>query len=416
MRYFRLPSLLLLSVTLFLASCTEQFLENGEKLSPQNASIQLVEPSVVKNKVGIPDDSYIVVYKDSITITELKKEVAGLEKRFNAIPDHVYSRAIKGFAARLSPDALAELRRNPMVDFIEKDQEVSLNATVTNVPSWGIDRIDQANLPLTYSFTYFNSGLGVKAYVIDTGILLAHSEFGGRAIGGFSAINSATDWIDANGHGTHVAGTIGGLNYGVARDVTLVAVRVLDANGSGTNSGVIAGINWAISDHVAGQPAVANMSLGGGASSALDLAVENAIKDGIVMCVAAGNNAADAGRYSPARVKNAITVGATGRFTTTTTSYDAIATYSNFGSVVDLFAPGTSINSAYIGDNNAIRALSGTSMATPHVAGVVAQYLSVNTTKTPAEVQTYIKTVATPRKVSGIKGTTTTTSLLYTNN
>ncbi len=177
MRYFRLSSLLLLSVTLFLASCTEQFLENGDKLSPQNASIQLVEPSVVKNKVGIPDDSYIVVYKDSITITELKKQVAGLEKRFNAIPDHVYSRAIKGFAARLSPDALAELRRNPMVDFIEKDQEVSLNATVTNVPSWGIDRIDQANLPLTYSFTYFNSGLGVKAYVIDTGILLAHSEF-----------------------------------------------------------------------------------------------------------------------------------------------------------------------------------------------------------------------------------------------
>jgi subtilisin family serine protease len=316
----------------------------------------------------------------------------------------------------LSAEDLVKLRKNPKVAYIEKDQVVAMNAIATNVPSWGIDRIDQANLPLTYSFSYINSGLGVKAYVIDTGILLAHSEFGGRAIGGFSAINTATDWIDANGHGTHVAGTIGGLKYGVARDVTLVAVRVLDASGSGSISGVIAGINWAISDHIAGQPAVANLSLGGSTSSALDLAVENAIKDGIVMCVAAGNNAADAGRYSPARVKNAITVGATGRFTATSTSYDAIATYSNFGSVVDLFAPGSSINSAYIGDNNAIRALSGTSMATPHVAGVVAQYLSANTTKTPAEVQTYIKTVATPRKVTGIKGTTTTTALLYTKN
>jgi subtilisin family serine protease len=416
MSYLRLPSLFALFVAITFVSCTDQFLENGEKLTPQNASIQLVDPVVVVNKVGIPDDSYIVVFKDSITTTEFKKEVAGLEKRYNAIPDHVYSRAIKGFAARLSPDALVDLRRNPMVEFIEKDQEVSLNATVTNVPSWGIDRIDQANLPLSYSYTYYNSGLGVKAYVIDTGILLSHSEFGGRAIGGFSSINTTTDWIDGNGHGTHVAGTIGGLNYGVAKDVTLVAVRVLDANGSGTNSGVIAGIDWAIADHVAGQPAVANMSLGGGASSALDLAVERAITDGIVMCVAAGNNSLDAGRYSPARVKNAITVGATGRFTTTSTSYDAIASYSNYGSVVDIFAPGTSINSAYIGDNNAIRALSGTSMATPHVTGVVAQYLSGNTSKTPAEVQTYIKTVATPRKVTGIKSTTTTTSLLYTNN
>lgn len=416
MRYFRLPSLLLLSVTLFLASCTEQFLENGEKLSPQNASIQLVEPSVVKNKVGIPDDLYIVVYKDDTEDDEMDDEVEEYETKHGSSPEHVYSKAIKGYSARLSSDDLVALRKNPKVAYIEKDQVVAMNATATNVPSWGVDRIDQANLPLNYSFSYFNSGLGVKAYVIDTGILLSHSEFGGRAVGGFSAINTATDWIDANGHGTHVAGTIGGLKYGVARDVTLVAVRVLDANGSGTNSGVIAGINWAISDHAAGQPAVANLSLGGGASTALDLAVENAIKDGIVMCVAAGNNAADAGRYSPARVKNAITVGATGRFTSTSTSYDAIATYSNFGSVVDLFAPGSSINSAYIGDNNAIRALSGTSMATPHVAGVVAQYLSVNSSKTPAEVQTYIKTVATPRKVTGIKGTTTTTALLYTNN
>lgn len=416
MRYFRLPSLLLLSVTLLLASCTEQFLENGEKLSPQNALLQLVDPVAVVNKVGIPDDSYIVVFKDSLSVLDVKREVSGLEKRLSVVPDFVYTRAIKGFAARLSPDALADLRRNPMVDFIEKDQVVTLNSTVFSPSSWGLDRIDQANLPLSYSFTYNNTGYGVKAYVIDTGILTTHTEFGDRAMGGYSAINSPTDWTDANGHGTHVSGTIGGINYGVAKEVTLVAVRVLDANGSGTTSGVISGINWAIADHQAGEPAVANMSLGGGASSALDLAVQNAISDGIVMCVAAGNNALDASKYSPARVKDAITVGATGRFTTTSASFDAIATYSNYGSVVDIFAPGTSINSSYIGDNNAVRTLSGTSMATPHVTGVVAQYLSSNSTKTPAEVQTYIKTVATPKKVTGIKSTLTTTSLLYTNN
>lgn len=283
MKHFHLPLVLSIFVSVTLSSCTEQFLDNNSQIVPQEASIQLVDPQVVRNKVGIPDDSYIVVYKDSTSITELKKDVDGLKKRFNSIPEHVYSKAIKGFSARLSPDALADFRKNPKVDFIEKDQVMTLNATLTNIPSWGIDRIDQTSLPLTNSFTYTYSGLGVKAYVIDTGILTTHTEFGGRAIGGFSSITSPTDWIDGNGHGTHVAGTIGGINYGVAKDVTLVAVRVLDANGSGTNSGVIAGINWAITDHVAGQPAVANMSLGGGASSALDLAVNNAIADGIVM-------------------------------------------------------------------------------------------------------------------------------------
>jgi subtilisin family serine protease len=415
MRYLRLSSLFALLLSVTFVSCTEQFLENGEKLSPLNASIQLVDPIVV-NKVGIPDDSYIVVFKDSISALDVKREVAGFEKRLSLVSDFVYTQAIKGFAARLSPDALAELRRNPFVDFIEKDQVVTLNTTSYSPLSWGLDRIDQANLPLSYSYTYNSTGYGVKAYIIDTGILTTHSEFVGRDIVGYSAINSSSDWIDANGHGTHVSGTVGGINYGVAKEVTLVAVRVLDANGSGTTSGVISGINWAITNHQQGEPAVANMSLGGGASSALDLAVEKAISDGIVMCVAAGNNALDASKYSPARVKNAITVGATGRFTTTSTSYDAIASYSNYGSVVDIFAPGTSINSSYIGDNNAVRTLSGTSMATPHVTGVVAQYLSGNTTKTPAEVQTYIKTVATPKKVTGIKSTTTTTSLLYTNN
>ena len=414
MRLFRIPSFLLLAVVIFLSSCTEQFLENGAKISPQDASIQNVDPIVVSNKVGVPDDSYIVVYNNDVEDDELEVEMEDLEKKHGSVFDHVYSKAIKGFSARLSPDALAALRKNPKVAYVEKDQVVTTNTTVSNVPSWGIDRIDQANLPLSYTYTYNSGGSGVKAYVIDTGILLSHSEFAGRAIGGFSSINTPTDWIDANGHGTHVSATIGGLNYGVARDVTLVAVRVLDATGSGTTSGVIAGINWAIADHLAGEPAVANMSLGGGASSALDLAVTNAIADGIVMCVAAGNNALDASKYSPARVKDAITVGATGNFTSGA-KYDVMAIYSNYGTVVDLFAPGTSIKSAWLTDNFATKVLSGTSMATPHVTGVVAQYLAANTTKTPLQVATYIKTVATPNKVTGLKGTTTS-ALLYTNN
>jgi subtilisin family serine protease len=201
--------------------------------------------------------------------------------------------------------------------------------------------------------------------------------------------------------------------YGVAKDIKLIAVRVLDAAGSGTTSGVIAGINWAISHHTT-RPAVANMSLGGGASSALDLAVNNAIKDGIVMCVAAGNNSADAGRYSPARVTAAITVGATGAYPTLGINYDAMASYSNYGSVVDIFAPGTSIQSDWITSTGATALLSGTSMATPHVTGVAALYLAQNPLALPAQVQTYLKSSATKNKISGLKGTTTN-SLLFTN-
>jgi len=240
-------------------------------------------------------------------------EVGEIDKSEGVKADHVYKNAIKGFAARLSPSAYNKLKNNPKVAFIEKDQVMSANALTVTPPSWGIDRIDQLSLPLSKSFTYTSNGAGVDAYIIDTGILISHTDFGGRAVGGYSSIGATTNWVDANGHGTHVAGTVGGTNYGIAKNVNLIAVRVLDANGSGSTSGVIDGINWAISRHkTKSGTAVANMSLGGGVSGALDLAVSNAVAANIVMCVAAGNSAANATNSSPARVSVAITVGATG--------------------------------------------------------------------------------------------------------
>jgi subtilisin family serine protease len=335
-----------------------------------------------------------------------------LELNENVKTKHVYNKVFNGYSAILSPSALEKVKKNPKVDYVEKDQVMRINTQVLN-PTWGLDRIDQVSLPLSTTYSYVSAGTGVDAYIIDTGILVNHSDFGSRAVGGFSSIGTSTNWIDQNGHGTHVAGTVGGNMYGVAKDIKLIAVRVLDAAGSGTTSGVIAGINWAISHHTT-RPAVANMSLGGGASSALDLAVNNAIKDGIVMCVAAGNNSADAGRYSPARVTAAITVGATGAYPTLGINYDAMASYSNYGSVVDIFAPGTSIQSDWITSTGATALLSGTSMATPHVTGVAALYLAQNPLALPAQVQTYLKSSATKNKISGLKGTTTN-SLLFTN-
>jgi len=264
------------------------------------------------------------------------------------------------------------------------------------------------------SFTYNATASGVDAYIIDTGILTTHQEFGGRAVGGFSSIGTSTNWTDQNGHGTHVAGTVGGATYGVAKNVNLYAVRVLDGSGSGTTSGVIAGINWAITHHTS-RPAVANMSLGGGASSSLDAAVQSAVNDGIVMCVAAGNNSRNASNYSPARVSAAITVGASGAYPTLGTNYDAYASYSNYGSIVDLFAPGSYITSAWYLSTTATNTISGTSMATPHVTGVAALYKSNNPAASPAAVEAALKSASTKGKITGLP-TGTANNLLFTNN
>jgi subtilisin family serine protease len=344
---------------------------------------------------------YIVVLEDRYA------DVAGiadeLTAKHNGKTKHVYGKALKGFAAELSDKDAAELADDFRVKYVEEDSVVSLEATQTGA-TWGLDRIDQRNLPLNSSYTYNVTGAGVKAYIVDTGINLTHNEFGGRAIDGFDAID-ALPASDCNGHGTHVAGTVGGSLYGVAKGVTLVAVRVLDCGGSGSNSGVIAGVNYVASNHSAGQPAVANMSLGGGISQALDDAVNAAVADGVTFAVAAGNSNANACNYSPARAGAAITVGST-------TSSDARSSFSNYGSCLDIFAPGSTITSAWYSSNSATNTISGTSMASPHVAGVAALYLQANPSASPATVGSAIINNATTGVVTN-PGSGSPNRLLY---
>lgn len=360
-------------------------------------------------------DRYIVVFKDGTdpaavdaALVEAELAAAGsldaAGNRQTLSLHYRYESALIGFAATMPASSLEALKKNPNVAVIEPDQVITLSTTQTPV-TWGLDRIDQRNLPLSNSFTYNNTGAGVTAYIIDTGIRYTHTEFGTRASFGYDAFGG--DGSDCNGHGTHVAGTVGGSVYGVAKGVTLKAVRVLNCSGSGTTSGVIAGVNWVTSHHTGAAPAVANMSLGGSASSSLDTAVNNAINDGVTFAVAAGNSNRDACRYSPARVAAAITVGAT-------TSSDARASYSNYGSCLDLFAPGSSITSAWYTSNTATNTISGTSMATPHVAGVAALYLQSNTSAAPATVRNAIVNNATAGVVSNA-GRNSPNRLLYTN-
>jgi subtilisin family serine protease len=270
---------------------------------------------------------------------------------------------------------------------------------------WGLDRIDQRALPLNNQFSRAYTGSGVTAYIIDTGVLSTHTEFGGRVLSGFSSVSDSNGTEDCNGHGTHVAGTVGGSNYGVAPGVAIVPVRVLDCSGSGSTSGVIAGIDWMIANHVAGTPAVANMSLGGGRSSALDIAVQSAVADGVVLVVAAGNSTANACQSSPAGEPLAITVGST-------TSADARSSFSNYGSCVDVFAPGSSITSAWYTSITASNTISGTSMASPHVAGVVALGLEIAPNSSVAQISDWITSTATPG-VIGDAGTGSPNLLVY---
>jgi subtilisin family serine protease len=276
---------------------------------------------------GPQDASVIIVFRDGVT------DVPGLARQLVAQSGgelgFTYTAAVRGFSARIPATALAGLQRHPSIALIEPDQVMSISATQSNA-TWGLDRIDQRDLPLNGTYVYNADGSGVRSYIIDTGIRTSHNEFGGRASSGYTAINDGRGTDDCNGHGTHVAGTVGGATYGVAKNTALVAVRVLNCRGSGTTSGVIAGVDWVTANHV--KPAVANMSLGGGASSTLDNAVGNAVAAGVTFVVAAGNSNANACNYSPARVASAVTVGAT-------TSSDARASYSNFGSCLDIFAP-----------------------------------------------------------------------------
>lgn len=315
---------------------------------------------------------------------------------------YAYNSAVYGFAARLTDAEVQQLAARADVEYIEEDGVVSIDATQTGA-TWGLDRIDQAALPLSTTYNYTGTASTANAYIIDTGILLGHTQFGGRAVTGYDAVTAGGTASDCNGHGTHVAGTVGGSTYGVAKAAMLYAVRVLGCTGSGTNAGVIAGVDWVRLNHR--KPAVANMSLGGAANSTLDTAINNLVNAGVTVVVAAGNSNVDASGSSPARVAAAITVGAT-------TNTDARASYSNFGSILDIFAPGSSITSAWYTSTTAINTISGTSMASPHVAGCAARYLAANPTATPAAVANFLIANATLNRVTS-PGTGSPNRLLY---
>jgi subtilisin family serine protease len=345
---------------------------------------------------------YIVVLDENVL--DALPVATELGRRYAGRVGHVYEHALKGFSVELPARAAKALSRFPGVSLVEPDLEMTRTVTQTGA-TWGIDRIDQRSRPLSGTYTYTRTGAGVTAYIIDTGIRFTHQQFGGRAVSGADFIDGGQA-TDCNGHGTHVAGTVGGSTYGVAKGVRLVAVRVLSCSGSGSTSGVIAGVDWVTGNHQAGQPAVANMSLGGGASSSLDAAVNRSINDGVSYAIAAGNSNANACNASPARVPNAMTIGATG-------SNDARASFSNFGSCVDWFAPGVGITSAWSTSNTAIRTISGTSMATPHTAGVAALYLQGNPGASPATVRSALFNLTTKSIVTS--SNTTNNHLLFTN-
>ena len=362
-------------------------------------------------------DTYIVVFntpsilnlQDTSALANFSTQQANiLANDYNISVVKNFGNALNGVLIKANAKQIAELQDDPKIKYIEQDQMMSISPIMSassdqGSPTWGLDRIDQRDLPFDNNYHYDYDGTGVTAYIIDTGVLNSHNEFGGRATSGYDFIDNDSDTTDCNGHGTHVAGTIGGASYGVAKNVNIVGVRVLSCSGSGSNSGVIAGINW-VKNNASG-PSVANMSLGGGASQATDDAVNAAVAAGISFVVAAGNDNSNACNYSPARAADAITVGST-------TSSDSRSSFSNYGTCLDIYAPGSSITSAWYTSNSATNTISGTSMAAPHVAGVAALYLNETPSMTPTQVTNLLATRASSGKVSDAK-TGSPNSLLF---
>lgn len=346
---------------------------------------------------GIFKNQYIVILnKDVGSSNEFAQ---GIAKQHGGKVLQTYDAVLKGFAIYL-PDVagtafVEAMKKNPKVVSVENDTIMKVDATTQSNSDWGLDRIDQKNLPLDSAYSYLQTGSGTTAYIVDTGILSTHQQFSGRVLSGYTAISDGNGTSDCHGHGTHVAGTVGGSTYGVAKNVSLVPIRILGCDGSGASSNVIAGLDWILKNGK--KPAVVNMSLGGDANTSLDSAVENLFNNGYVMVVAAGNSNTDACSSSPARVSKAITVAATD-------STDTRASYSNYGSCVDIFAPGSQINSSWIGSNTATKVLNGTSMATPHVVGVVAEMLQSTPTATPQTISNNLLNQASNNVVKNPSG------------
>jgi subtilisin family serine protease len=361
---------------------------SAEAVTAEQAS----QEKFVKVAKPIPGE-YIVVLKDppqGANAPQVSVAAQSLTARYGGTVFTMYEYALRGFASKMMEEQAKAMSADAEVAYVQENQVMTIVATQGNA-TWGLDRVDQRNLPLDQAYNYNTDGKGVHAYIIDTGIFVSHSDFGGRADVGFDALNDGKKGIDCNGHGTHVAGTVGGGTYGVAKNVQLHAVRVLSCSGSGSTAGVIAGVDWVTNNHV--KPAVANMSLGGGADRAMDDAVRRSVAAGVTYSLAAGNDNSNACNTSPSRTAEAITVGAT-------TNTDARASFSNYGECVDIFAPGHQITSAWYTSNTDTKTISGTSMAAPHVAGVLALFLSANPNASPNDVAKALVDNSTPDKVT----------------
>ncbi|MGH3761165.1 S8 family peptidase [Actinophytocola sp.] len=345
---------------------------------------------------------YIVVLDQVGATADVQARAASVAERFGSAVEHTYTAALHGFSLRLTEKQADDLAKEGGVAYVVPDTPVHALGKQVNPQSWGLDRIDQRDLPLDGVYDYPNKAKNVTAYVIDTGVSATHHDFGGRVLPGHDFIDDDADATDGNGHGTFMAGVIGGARFGVAKGATIVPVKVLDDNGSGSTSDVIAGVDWVTAN--AAKPAVANMSLGGSANTAMDDAVRNSIASGVTYSVVAGGSSSDASNFSPARVPEALTVGSTDR-------NDCVASFSNFGSVLDLYAPGVEITGPWIGSDTATMTLSGSASA-PHVAGGAALYLQDNPAATPADVAAHLASTATQGVLCNV-APDTANSLLY---